>query len=97
MRLAIKNVRRSSGGLRETGGRATPNGRWEGCGGATRGGHEHRERRSQIDAEKQVHKKRATVVYSSESGGTRLLEFWKDKPMKNLTGQGRPSMLKLLN
>ena len=33
--------------LRVTRGRATPEGRWVGCGGATRGGHGHKERRSQ--------------------------------------------------
>ena len=39
-------------GSRVTRVRATPEGRWAGCGGAARGGHGHEERRSQIDAEK---------------------------------------------
>ena len=47
VRSAIKNVRRASCGLRGTRGRATPEGRWEGRGSATRGGHGHKERISQ--------------------------------------------------
>ena len=72
--------------MRETGGRATPTGRWEGCSGATRGGHEHRERGSQIDAEKQVHEKRATVFYKQRKRRQKAVGIMERQTDENCNG-----------
>ena len=70
-----QNVRRASGGLRETCGSATPEGRWAGCGCATRGGHGHTERRSQNRCWKAGARDSCNWLISSESGGRNWCEF----------------------